>query len=203
MQDELDILREVGSIASAHGSIALSDILGRKINLSLPSVDTIPCNGVSTTINIENIGISVISKLLTGLKGKVIFLLDEKNAFKLIDLSYKIRGEDKKAGVLTEMGVSLIKEIGGIVIGAYVSALGIMFKRLILPSPPTLISGTMEEILSIIISTSGAEDYILLIEAVFEESQEKIKGGFYLVLTPEAASDIKGACKRMLEELEK
>ncbi len=33
MQDELDILREVGSIAAVHGSIALSEILGKRINL--------------------------------------------------------------------------------------------------------------------------------------------------------------------------
>jgi chemotaxis protein CheY-P-specific phosphatase CheC len=96
--------------------------------------------------------------------------------------------------------MSLIKEIGSIVIAAYVSALSIMFKRLILPPPPTLISGAIEEILSIIISAYRDEDYALFIESVFEEPEEKIKGSFYLVLTPDAASDIKQICKKMLEE---
>jgi chemotaxis protein CheC len=203
MQDELDILREVGSIAAAHGSIALSEMLGRKIELSIPSLDIVFCTGIPTSINVERMGIAIISRLPVGLKGEAAFLLDEKNAFKFIDMSYKIREEDKKSGVLTEIGISSIKEIGSIVINTYLSALSIMFKRVILPLPPTLVSGTVDEILNILFSTTGAEDYVLLIEAVFEEPQEGIKGGFYLVLTPKTASDIRKTCKKMLKELEK
>jgi len=203
MQDELDILREVGSIAAAHGSIALSEILGRRINLFVPSTDIVSCNGFPTKINVEKIGIAVISKLLTGLKGEVVFLLDEKNAFKMIDLSYRIEKVDKKAGVITEIGMSVIKEIGSIIIAAYISALSMMLKRLILPPPPTLISGSIEEILRIMLSGYQDEDYAMLIEATFEEPKEKIKGGFYLVLTPEATSDIQEVCKKMLRDLEK
>lgn len=200
MQNELDILKEVGSIATAHGSIALSEILGRRINLSVPTVDIVSCAGVPTKIDTERIGIAVVSILLTGLKGKVVYLLNEKNAFKLVDLSYKLGEKDKKAGILTEMGMSLIKEIGSIVIGAYVGALSMMFKRLILPSFSILISGAIEEILSMIISAYRDEDYAFLIESVFEEPEEEVKGSFFLVLTPDAASEIVQICKKMLEE---
>lgn len=203
MYDELDILREVGSIAAAHGSLALSEILGRKIELSMPSLDTVFCTGVPPKIDVEKMGIAIISKLTVGLKGEAAFLLDEKNAFKLISLSCNIREEDKKSGVLTEVGISSIKEIGSIVIGAYLSALSIMFKRVILSSPPTLISGMIDDIMNILFATSGTQDYVLLIEAVFEEPREGIKGGFYLVLTPKTASDIRKTCKKMLKELEK
>jgi len=202
MQDELDILREVGSIAAAHGSLALSEILGRRIELSIPSLDIVSCTGVPAKIDVEKMGIAIISRLPVGLKGEAAFFLNEKNAFKFIDMSYKIREEDKKPGVLTEVGISSIKEIGSIVIGAYLSALSIMFKRVILSLPPTLVSGTVDDILNILFATAGTEDYALLIEAVFEEPKENIKGGFYLVLTPETASDIRKTCKKMLRELE-
>lgn len=203
MQDELDILREVGSIAAARGSLALSEILGRKIELSIPSLDIVSCTGVPTKIDVEKMGIAIISRLPVGLKGEAAFLLDEKNAYKLINLSFNIGNEDKKSGVLTEVGISSIKEIGSIVIGAYLSALSIMFKRVILSLPPTLISGTVDDILNILLNSAGTQDYALLIEAVFEVSKESIKGGFYLVLTPKTASDIKKTCKKMLRELEK
>ena len=36
-----------------------------------------------------------------------------------------------------------------------------------------------------------------------EEPKEKIDCAFYLVLSPDAASDIRKACKNILEELEK
>lgn len=203
MQDELDILREVGSIAAAHGSIALSEILGIKINLLIPSVDIVSCGVIPTKINMQEVGVAVISRILTGLKGEAVFILDEKNAFKLIDLSCKIKEEDKKPDVLTEMGLSAIKEIGNIVTSAYLSAIGIILKRVILTFPPTLISGTIDEILNIIFSSSRAADSAIFIEAIFEESHEKMKGGFYLVLGAEAASDIRESCKLILEELER
>lgn len=201
MQDELDILREVGSIAAAHGGTALSEILGRKINLSIPSLDFISSTGVSKKINVEEMGIAVIARLTTGLKGQAVFMLEEKNAFKLIDLSSKIEEKDKKSEVLTEIGISTIKEIGNIVISAHLNAIGMMLKKIILSLPPTFISGTLDEILNIILSASGTEEYALLIEALFEEPEEKIKGAFYLVLAAQAASDIRKACQQMLEEI--
>ncbi len=203
MYDELDILREVGSIAAAHGSIALSDMLGRRINVSVPSIDIISCVGIPTKTDVERVGFAIVSKHPTGLNGDIFFLLDEKNALRLIDLFYKISAEDKKTSVLTEMGMSLIKEIGGIIIGAYAAGLGMLLKRLIIPTAPILISGSMAEILSMVLSTFGDEDYALLTEAIFEEPKEKIDCAFYLVLSPDAASDIRQACKNILEELEK
>ena len=203
MHDELDIIREVGSIAASHGSIALSEILGKTIRLAIPSVDMVSCAGVSGKIDVEKMGIAVICRITTGIKGEAVFLLDEKNAFKLINVSTKIAEEDKRSSVMTEMGMSTIKEIGNIVISSYLNAIGMILKRVVLSLPPTLISGTMDEIIHIILASSGANDCALLVEAMFEEADEKMKGGFYLVLSQEAASDIRQACMRMLEELEK
>jgi chemotaxis protein CheC len=203
MQDELDILREVGSIISAHGSIALSKILERKISLSFPSTEIISYEKIYTKINLDETGIAVISDLATGLDGKILFLLDEKNAFKVMELSYKIKDGDKKASTLTETGMSLIKEIGNIVMGTSTSALSLMIRKPILALPPTLISGTIERILKMALSGQGGRNYALLIEAVFEQPQEKINGGFYLILSTEAAAEIKRICKEDLERLKR
>lgn len=202
MHDEMDILKEVGNIASAHGGIALSEILGRTIKLSVPKATIISIGNLHQVINVDKIAIAVSSKIITGLTGKVIFLLDEKNAFKLNDISYKIREEDKNAGVLTEMGMSLIKEVGSIVTGAYVSALGIMFKELILLSPPSLISGTIEEVLNMTLSTTEEGDQeLMLIDVDFSEPENRLEGCFFLVMTPDTADEVKKRCKKMLENL--
>jgi len=201
MKDEMDILREVSSISAGHGSIALSDILGRKINLRLPSLDILPGEMIFNKINFDQIVVSVSSHILTGLKGNVLFVLDEKSAFKLIDMCYRINKEEKKEGLLTEMGMSLIKEIGSIIIASYIGALSLMLRTLIIPSIPTLVSGPIQEIIGIAISPYGGEEYILLIEAVFEEPQERIRGGFYLVLNPEAMKYVQDACKKMLKSI--
>ncbi len=203
MQDEMDILREVGSIAAAHGSMALSEILGKKITLLIPSIDIISTSGIPKKMGIKDTGIAVICRIFTGLRGESVFILDEKNAFRLLGLSHTISDDVKKSEAITEMGMSTIKEIGNIVINAYLGAISVMLKKVILSLPPTLISGTIDEMLNIVITTSGVDDYALLVEAVFEEPQEKIKGCFYLVLSQKAASDIRESCKQMLEDLGK
>jgi chemotaxis protein CheC len=201
MYDEMDILKEVGSIAAAHGGIALSEILGRKISLEVPSVDVVACTEVCRRVTTGKLGVAVFTKI-TELDGELAFILDEKSAFKLVDLSYKIMPDDKRSGVLTELGMSFIKEVGNMIIGYYISALSVMLKSLILPMIPTLISGPLDQIMDTILSCHGEEEYAVLMEAVFEEPSEHIKGSFYLLLTPKAAANIQDCCKKMLKDLE-
>ena len=202
MKDEMDILREVGSIAAGHGSVALSELLGRRINLCIPSVEIVSCDKAPDRVEKGKLEVAVIFRLVTGLKGEAVFMLDEKNAFKLIGLSYKIPQEDKRLEVLTEVGISALKEIANIVTGAYLNAVGLMLKKVILTFPPALISGTLEEVLGMILGRRGVNENVLLIEALFEAEQENIRGSFYLVLSQESAADIRQACMKMLKELE-
>lgn len=202
MKDELDILREVGSISAGHGSIALSEILGRKISLTIPSLDIIPGGVLLKKVAEDQVVVSVSSHILSGIKGDIIFVLDEKSAFKMIDMCYRIKPEDKKSGVLTEVGISVIKEVGSVVISSYIGALGMILRTLIIPSIPTLVSGPIHQIIAMAISSYAGEEYVLLIEAVFEEPHEKIKGSFYLILSPEAMKCVQDACKQILASLE-
>jgi len=202
MKDEMDILKEVGNTAAAHGSIALSEILGKKIKLHLPIVDIIPCKNIEKPIPQEGMSMTLQTQLLSGLEGKIVFILEEKQAYKLIDICHTGKGV-KKTGVFTEMGMSLIKEVGNIVIASYISALGFFLKKLIIPSLPILINAPLQEIIKLVVAGYGEEDYILVVESVFEESENKIRGNFWLLLTPNSAKEIKEACKKLLEKIEK
>jgi chemotaxis protein CheC len=201
MKDEMDILREVSSIAAGHGSVALSEILGRKIDMEMPSLDIIPSDAVLNKISTNQIVISVSSTILSGLKGNILFLLEEKSAFKLVDTCYKFRSEDKKGSVFTEMGLSIIKEIGNVLISSYAGALSMILKTVIIPSIPTLLSGSIQQALNLVIAPYSREDYVLLAEAVFSEPGEKITGSFYLVLNAEAMKNVQDACKKLLDSL--
>jgi len=201
MKDEMDILREVGSIAAGHGSIALSEILGRKINVEMPSLEIIPADIVLEKIPTDQIVISVSSNILSGLKGEILFVLDEKSAFKLVDMCYRLHNEDKKGSMFTEMGLSVIKEIGNVIISSYIGALSMILRTIIIPSIPTLVSSSIQQTLSMVIAPYCRDDYILLTETVFLEPSERINGCFYLVLNAEAMKCVQNACKKMLESL--
>lgn len=199
MKDEMDILKEVGTITAAHGSIALSEILGTKINLEIPSVDIIPSGTILKRINPDEIVISVSSCLLSGLKGNVLFVLNEPSAFKLIDLCAKFVGSGRKgSGLLTEMGISTIKEIGNVVIASYSGALSILLKTLIIPSIPTLASGPIKEVVTMASCPYKNGDYLVMSEATFIEEKEKITGSFYMILNTEAMRHIQETCKKMI-----
>ena len=202
MKDEMDILREVGSIAAAHAGAAMSEILGRRITLHLPTIEVVSYNALPSRSGSERIGIAVFSRVIAGLPGEIALVLDEKDAFKLLALSYKIPDQDKNAGIFTEIGLSLMKEVGNIAIGSYVMALSLMLKRHIITSIPTLMNGAVGTMLNSIFAPSKPDKFAFFIEAVFEEPQEKITGGFFLGLSDTAANDIKLTCKKMLSDLE-
>ncbi|MDD5348127.1 MAG: chemotaxis protein CheC [Candidatus Omnitrophica bacterium] len=201
MKDEMDILREVSSIAAGHGSVALSEILGKKISMEMPALDIVATQAVLDRISTDQIIISVSSNILSGLKGEILFIMDEKSAFKLIDMCYRCTMSDKKGSVFTEMGFSVIKEIGNVIISSYAGALSMILKTVIIPSIPTLVSGSIQQALSMVVAPYAAEKHILLAEAVFMEPEEHITGTFYLVLDGQAMEHIKDACKKLLDAL--
>lgn len=200
MQDELDILKEVGSTAAAHGSTALSEILERKITLKAPTVKIIPCSELLKIINTNSLTITIQSQILSGLKGRIIYILEEKSAYKLTDIYNKLNYSAEKFSIFTEISMSLIKEVGNVVIASYAGALGFFLKKVIIPSIPVLINAPLGEIVRII-SSDQNNSQVVIIESVFEEIKEKITGNFWLILTDEASEEIQKACKKLLEDI--
>lgn len=201
MKDEMDILREVSSTSAAQASRAVSELLGRKITLELPSVESVSYDQLPSRSGIRHMGVAVFSRLLSGLQGEIALVLDEKDAFKLLSLSFRLKDEEKNAGIFTECGLSLLKEVGNIAICAYTMTLSIILKRQIITSIPTLMNGSVDTILTAIFRLDGPRE-AFLIEAAFTEAETNITGRFCLVLTHQAAADIKRTCKQILADLE-
>jgi chemotaxis protein CheC len=144
----------------------------------------------------------VACNILSGIKGEIVFVLEEKSAFKLVDLCYRVHPEDKKGSIFTEMGLSVIKEVGNVIISSYVGALSMILKTIVIPSIPTLVSGSIQQSLNMVTAPYSKEASVLFAEAVFVEPNDRISGSFYLILTDEAMLYIKKACKKLLESLD-
>jgi len=200
MKDEMDILREVSSIAAAHGSRALSEMLHKKISLTLPSLETVHPMQLVAKIAADEPIISVQNRILSGIPGSIVLILEEQSAFHLISACYGDNRDDTPQA-FTEMGLSVIKEIGNVVIGSYVGALSVFLRMPIVPSIPMLINGPIGEIIHSVTYPYGTEDYVLFIEAFFEEVERKIKGGLYFILAPAAREKIQEACEKILESI--
>jgi chemotaxis protein CheC len=142
--------------------------------------------------------ISVQCDILAGLNGKLILTFDERSSVKFINLCYP--GYPLTEGdVITELGMSALKEVGNIVLSAYVNALSAFLKIVVVPSPPTVALGSM----STIIEAAMADKkriYVLFIDAIFEKEQEQIKGRMGFLLTSEDKELIQFSCKQSWDQ---
>ena len=137
----------------------------------------------------------IFSRLHGWTQGELIFILDEKTAFKLINLS-NVKHKEDGFGSITEFGVSTLKEVGNIVIGSYLTALSSMLKTTIEPPLSTFLSGSLERIFSDVIyfpyaSVKQTQRYC--IQTDFEVPQEQIKGNLTLALNMESGEKIRQA----------
>lgn len=199
MNDELGILREVGNIAACHGSTALSDFLDRRIILTPPVTSVISPGQRPPGLNPDNLSVTIFARLRSVIKGEVLFLLDEHNAFRLIGLS-PLASEGQHSGlpVLTEMGLSTIKELGNIIIGSYLTALSVTLDRTIVPPLPTLISGSVEYIMDFIFSPCTGEKERFFIDTALAVPSENMNGRICLILSPDSFREIRSICLKAL-----
>jgi len=199
MKDELGILQEVGQIAAGHGSTALSDFLEKKVILTPPETLVLSPEAIPQSFNVDQMSITIFSRLRSGLKGEVLFILDEKNAFRLIGLS--ARGNEagpESLPILTEMGLSTIKELGNMIIGSYLTALSITLDRMIVPPLPTLISGSVEYIMDFIFSPYTGSGERFFIDTELTIPSEEMNGRICLILSPQSFREIKSICLKVL-----
>lgn len=188
MLEQYDILKEVGSMCAGNATVALYELLGEKIDMEVPSVDVVSIGTVPEKICASGIiVVGLYSKILTGMKGNISIIYPEKDAYKLVDLFLKTKKEE--ASVLTEEGMSVVKECSNIVICSFLGILGMLIKQPIVPSTQTLSSGPVEDVIRYTFSGMGDEDYIILIEAAFKDTKRNLGGCFYLAL-PQNSVDV-------------
>jgi chemotaxis protein CheC len=200
MRDEMDMLREICSIASAHGSRALSEMLGKRINLVMPNMETMPTGKLAGNTIMNKVVVSVQEKMLNGIKGSILMLYEEGSAFELVRMCCP--NEDSPANLLTELGFSALKEIGNVVMGSFAGAISIILKEPVVPSIPTLLNGPAKDIVEAAAATHGAKGLVIFVETCFSEEEKKVQGSLCFIIPEESFKKIQAACKRMLKELQ-
>ena len=182
---QLDALREVGNIGAGHGATALSQLLGKKIYITVPQANVLPLPEVSKMVGDPNTLVAgLILSILGDCTGKILLIFPRDSALHLADMLLKQTIGTSK--ILTELGHSAIKEAGNILTGAYLSALNEFLGMLLLISVPTLVFDMAGALLTT--ATLGMEDVskVISIETRFTDSTEVVGG--YFILVPDAVS---------------
>ena len=162
---QMDALREVGNIGAGNAATALSQLLNRKIDMTVPSINIIPFRDIFSRIGGEELVSGVVVRVLGDTPGNILFIFDKETALSVIK---SLTGESTDQ--ISEMGDSVLCEIGNIISASYLNAISKLTNLVIMPSVPAVATDMLGAILSTTFIESGQyDDYVLDIETDFKQ----------------------------------
>ncbi|MCP1109140.1 chemotaxis protein CheC [Lachnospiraceae bacterium PF1-21] len=185
-EQTLDVVREVGSIGTAHGATAVSALLDRKVKISLPDVRFLDFNeALEEAGNLEEEILCVLSTLSGEMKGMMLFLMRKDLINQIIGPMLGVEVEEYED--LQDIALSALAEVGNIVISAYINALAGLAQMDIQVTPPAISRDMLGAILSVPMTMLGYEtDKIMMVTGNFIIEEKKFDSSFMMV--PDIAS---------------
>jgi len=179
----LDVLREIGNIGAGNATTAISNMLNLKIDMSVPQVELLPVEKITTAIGAEE---EVIVGILLGveldIEGSMMFLMDMPSAHHLVN-RLMMRDYDYNEE-FNEMDLSAIKEVGNIIASSYLSALSGLTNLTISPTVPFVAIDMSAAILSVPAVQFGLQgDNALMIKTKFDDDLDM--NGFFILMPEE------------------
>ncbi|MGI6119345.1 MAG: chemotaxis protein CheC [Desulfosporosinus sp.] len=176
-QFQLDALCEIGNIGSGHAATALSTLLQRRINMTVPEVWAVPFEQVSDIVGEMDMPQATIYVKVEGeVPGKAVFFFPVESAEAMIQALF---GSNEPLDLYTDKLVqSALKEVGNIMVSSFLMALtrfsGIPLK----PSVPALAVDMLGASLDAILLEEGMLDDTVLIINTQLTGIPKIEGQF-------------------------
>jgi len=195
-QKQLDALKEIGTIGSGHAALALNQLVGKKVNIAVVKVMIVSSDEFGGIVGgPETLGATIYLQLLGDLTGSIILFFKRPDALRLVDTL--LNKEKGKTIMLSEMGISALKEAGNILTGSYLSAMSQIVSFTLALSIPKfafdligfVIEGVLDEVMK------GGPRKHLAVVTEFIDSTNQIKGYFILLPHKEALEKVLKALK--------
>ena len=174
---QLDALRELANIGSGTASTALSTMLGRAVDISVPTAQALPfADAVDAVGPAEKLVTGVVIGVVGDMEATVLLLLGERDAATLCGLL----GVDPD----DELAPSALGEIGNIVGASYINALGAMTGLEMEPEPPQSATDMLGAIVaSVLAGRAAGDDIALVLDSDLQVEGEDCAISFLLVPT--------------------
>lgn len=120
---QMDVLQEVGNIGSGNAAAALSNLISKNVEIEMAKVKIVEFQeAIDQAGGAERVVAGVLSRMVGNIEGMILLFID-RNFINTVISSFS----DKKVNNLLELHeeeISALSEIGNIMGGAYVSAIG-------------------------------------------------------------------------------
>jgi chemotaxis protein CheC len=190
----MDVLKEISNIGLGNAATALAELLNKRVDIAVPQAAFLEVEQVFPLVGgLEEVVACVNLSFEGDVAGTVMFIFAEESAYKLVDML--LGKEVGTTGELDALGESSIMEVGNILTGSFMNAIGSMTGLTMQTTVPLFAFDMMGAILSASLVASGHwDDQVLLIETIFFQNHDQIKGHFFML--PET-----GALSRLFEKL--
>ena len=182
----LDVLTEIGNIGAGNATSAVANMLGLKVDMSVPHVELLEVEKIGSLLGKEeDIIVGIMLGVESDIDGSMMFLMDLPSAHRLVGrmMMMDITDEEKLKSVeFDEMEMSAIQEIGNIIAGSYLNALSSLTNLTLTPTVPYLAIDMAASILSVpAIQFGMVGDKALLIRTEIGGIDMDING-FYILM---------------------
>ena len=172
---QLDALRELANIGSGTASTALSGMLGRSVDISVPNARALPfAEAVEAAGPAEQPITGIVLGIVGDMNGTVLLLVPPADA----DALCRMLGVEPD----DEVALSALGEIGNIVGTSYINALAGMTGMEIEPTPPSTATDMLGALVaSVLASQAHAADTALMLDSNLVVEGEDCAVSFLLV----------------------
>jgi chemotaxis protein CheC len=180
----LDALQEICNIGMGHAATALSQMIGKTVNLNVPKVTLAGLDQVPDIIGgAEQVVVGIYLQVWGDFRGNLLLIFPRDSAQNLNAL---LTGQPATSElILSEIHASALKEVANILAGAYLGAMGNLLGLSLIPSVPSLAFDMAGAIVDYILIELGQEsDLTLVVETEFFGMGSTIRGHFFLLPDP-------------------
>lgn len=176
---EIDALNELGNIGVGNAATALSQMLGRTINISVPEVRVVEISKLHTIMNTEKVVAGVITALNdleSGVAGYLYVMFPEESSRRIVTI---LLGSDEDQ----EMRDSTLMELGNILSSSFCDATAEMLGIMLIPTPPSFAEDYSIAVIDAVVSQFAEKsDHIIVFETELKEEDDAVE--ILVVLIP-------------------
>jgi chemotaxis protein CheC len=185
---QLDALKEVANIGAGHAATALSQMVNTRIMVDIPEIKIVRLEEVGELLGEPDEVVSaVMMQLLGDVTGRTVQIFPWRTAVKLTSVLLQKNGPQRPAD-FGELEQSALKEVGNILVGAYINALSEFMGLMLIMSPPAIAIDTAQAVLTTSYLNFGdLHDYVFAVNTRLGMDEYTDLGAHFLLLPDEAS----------------
>lgn len=183
---QLDVLKEIGNIGSGNASTALSAMIGKEIQIKMPSVKILGFQeAIDNNGNAEDLIAAILIRLKNDIQGMILLLIEKDFADMILNTFFG--KTDVNLLQLDEGDISALSEIGNIMGSSYMSAIATLASLDIGVDAPSFTVDMLGAVMSVpVIEFGEVGDKLLCIDKSIEIDGVSVKSNMLLIPTVES-----------------